>query len=441
MIQIVQFVLRSHGVCLAGLLLLLLGGCGQLDLAVGPLLYDVRVTPDMISPNADGDQDVTDIFYSLRRTAEVSIYFDDAAGERSYFRRQRRRSAGDYNVQWGGVVDAPRTVETDYGPQEILSQVLPDGEYRWTVEARDGQGKIETASGMITLHDADTELPELHNFSVVPQHFTPNQDSIDDRVSISYWLNKEVADVIVYLEDPADPNNRFILAENPALVLVDPEEPGYHEYDYDGGVDLNAQPPPDGTYKVVGEARDAAGNAVRVVRQLTIEEGGKPRADVAQAEIAWEGEMNRAVVLPLNGKLCFTTTVTNEGAVPIRTHGPWPGQEYQFTENANTLASQEQESWHQQPGSWRFGVNFDTTGLDFPFRWAVGRKEDLEMRIINDQEQWYLLPGKSGKVFGCIVMNEAPPVSTNFWWGGLIHESVAVVNNNIDQISVVVDVP
>ncbi|MCB9160880.1 MAG: hypothetical protein H6644_13695 [Caldilineaceae bacterium] len=46
------------------------------------LLYDVQVTPTLISPNADGDTDVTDIFYSLRRPATVSIYFDDAAGNR-----------------------------------------------------------------------------------------------------------------------------------------------------------------------------------------------------------------------------------------------------------------------------------------------------------------------------------------------------------------------
>jgi hypothetical protein len=43
-------------------LVLLLNGCGQLDLAFGPLLYDVRVSPTVISPNADGDQDVTEIF-------------------------------------------------------------------------------------------------------------------------------------------------------------------------------------------------------------------------------------------------------------------------------------------------------------------------------------------------------------------------------------------
>ena len=73
------------------------------------------------------------------------------------------------------------------------------------------------------------------------------------------------------------------------------------------------------------------------MRPLTIVEGGKPRADVAQGEIDWEGEMNRVVSVPLGERLCFTTVVTNEGTVPIRTTGPWPGQDYKFSENYNTL--------------------------------------------------------------------------------------------------------
>ena len=152
--------------------------------------------------------------------------------------------------------------------------------------------------------------------------------------------------------------------------------------------------------------------------------------------------MNRVVSVPLGQKLCFKAIVTNEGTVPIRTTGPWPGQEYLFSENVNTLAAQGREAWYQQAGVWRFGINFDTTGVDFPFRWAIGRQEDLERRIDSrGREQWYLLPGKSGEVSGCIVLNEAPPQGTNFWWGGLIHEFVAVVNNNIDRISVDVGAP
>jgi hypothetical protein len=417
-----------------------LAACGQLEFSSGPLLYDVSFSKSAITPNADGDNDATEIKYSLRRPAHVTISFEDDQGKRYYFREERRRAEGDYSVLWGGVVDEPQTLETSYGPVQVLSRVLPDGVYKWTLEATDDGGQSAGTSGEITLQDGDTELPELHNFVVVPDTFRPNQDGLrDDWVSISYYLNKDVDNAQLFIEDPANPALRTFVAESPGVIK--PNERGYHEYRYEGGVDLNAEPPPDGTYNIVGEARDAAGNTVRVERQLTIEEGGKPRADVAQGEIDWEGEMNRIVTVPLGGKVCFTTVVTNEGTVPIRTSGPWPGQEYKFSENYNTLANAGEESWLQQAGVWRFGINFDTTGIDFPYRWAVGRQEDLEKRILDGKEQWYLMPGKSGQVSGCIVMDEKPPIGTTFWWGGLIHQSVEVANNNIDRITVQVGVP
>ncbi len=419
---------------------IVLAGCGQLDFSTGPLLYDASFSLGAITPNADGVDDVTEIKYSLRRPANVTIAFEDAQGVRYFFRDNRRRAPGDYSVLWGGVVDEPQTLQTSYGPVQVLSRVLPDGDYRWTIEAVDDAGQSATAAGEIALQNGDTALPELHNFVVVPDVFRPNQDGLrDDWVSISYSLTKDVDNVQVYLEDPKNPAVRNFIAEKAGVIQ--PNMRGYHEYRYEGGVDLNAEPPPDGTYLLVGEARDAAGNAIRIERSLTIEEGGKPRADVAQGEIDWQDEMGRVVSLPLNGSLCFTTVVTNESTVPIRTSGPWPGQEYRFGENYNTLAEREDISYLQQPGVWRFGINFDTTGIDFPYRWAVGRKEDLEKRIIDGKEQWYLMPGKSGQVSGCIVIDEKPPIGTTFWWGGLIHQSVEVANNNIDRITVQVGVP
>ena len=420
--------------------LFLLTSCGRLDLNSGPLLYDVALSPSFISPNADGDQDVTEIFYSLRRPAMLSVFFDDEAGNRFYFRHDRRRSPGEYNVFWGGVVDEPETWEGEAGTQGIVSHVLPDGEYRWTIQATDDAGNMEQVEGSITLADGDTDVPELRNFAVVPQVFRPNQDGLrDDWVSISYYLTKDVDSVLLYLLDPADPGNRYFIPEEPGVVKTN--ERGFHEYRYEGGVDLNAEPPPDGTYTIVGEARDRAGNAIRVTQELTIEEGGKPRADIKQGEIDWEGEVSRVIGVPLGERVCFSAIVTNEGTVPIRTTGPWPGQEYLFSENYNALAGQGHEEWFQQAGVWRFGINFDTTGIDFPFRWAVGRPEDLERRIIDGEEQWYLLPGNSGEVSGCITVDEKPPVGTNFWWGGLIHEFVGVANNYVDRISVDVGTP
>lgn len=441
------------------LVVLLLPACGQLDPGWGTLLYNVTVTPDAITPNADGNADVTQIAYSLRRSASVSIYFTNGAGEHYYFRQERRRSPGDYRVLWGGATDETRTVDTGYGPQEILSQVLPDGVYQWTISATDDNGETAEATGSITLQDGDTIVPELNNFAVVPQVFKPNQDGLtDDRVSISYYLTKDVESEVLYLVDPAQPALKRYIAPKPGLAK--PNEQGYREYRYEGDVDNNAEPPPDGVYQLVGEARDRAGNAVRVVRELTIAEGGKPRAEVTGGDIEWyilssgeRTEINREAILALGDQLCFEAYVYNYGVTPIRTDGPWPGQVYKFTENRNTIALRHIEetrspekpkgdrAWLQQTGVWRFGINYEAAGLDFPFRWAIGRQEDLERRVINGFEQWYLLPRKSGLVQGCIEFDVEPPLNTNNWWGGLIHEYVAVVNNNIDSITVQVETP
>ena len=134
---------RSHllliALCLP--LVLLTASCVLIDVA-RPLLSDVSVSPTTISPNADGQDDVTLIRYRLGRNARVSISFTDAAGNRHYFRRARDRSPGDYSVYWGGVIDGETSrLENELTRQTVLSRVLPDGIYTWTVEAVDDAGR------------------------------------------------------------------------------------------------------------------------------------------------------------------------------------------------------------------------------------------------------------------------------------------------------------
>jgi hypothetical protein len=415
----------------------LLVGCGT-----QPLLSGVRFEPDVISPNADGKDDVTHIYYTLSRNADLSIYFINQEGQRFYFRDSRRRSAGRYDVFWGGVIEGETTMQSETTRQTILGRVLPDGVYTWVIEAKDDTGRVERHDGRITIVDADTIVPELRNFSVSPPIFSPNQDGLDDRAGVTYSLSKNVESIAVYLMDPTRPRERFPLAERERNLKA--YEAGFHYYDYDGGVDRGAEPPADGTYIVVGEARDRAGNHVMVTTTLTIVEGGVPRADIVKAEIDWQDAQGSELWLPLGATIYFTTSVENYGRVPIRTAGPWPGTAYRSNENFATLAAATgNDAWYEQAGVWRFGIRFDISATDFPYRWAVGRQEDLERRVVNGREQWYLLPGKRGLVYGSIQLVDKPPRDAIYAWGALIHEWVGIKaeNNYVDRILVHVSIP
>jgi hypothetical protein len=213
-------------------------------------------------------------------------------------------------------------------------------------------------------------------------------------------------------------------------------------------VDRGADPPPDGTYIVAAEARDLVGHHVVVSSTLTIEQGGKPRAEVVNGEIQW-GEVVRGLegtelYLPIGSTLVFTTYVENYGRVPIRTSGPPSGTHYRSDQNYNTLAIQlGDESWHQQAGVWRFGINFDVSETDNPYRWAVGKPEELRCEIIEGQEQCFLDPGKRGTVTGSIELVGPFPRPDIYAWGALIHEYVGInaENNYVDRLLLHIDEP
>jgi hypothetical protein len=405
--------LSRHGrlpVCLRaflGAVLVILTACGS-----GPLVYDVEVQPSVISPNADGVDDVARISYKISRHSELSIYFLDEGGSEYYFRQGNRRSPGEYEALFGGAIEG---------------RVLPDGEYTWVVEAADlSSNEAERVEGQLTVAAADSQPPQVEDFTVFPQSFTPNQDGINDRISISYRL-QERAEVEVYLRDERGDHHpvglpktrwdeeQFDLEESPSRVEL---EPGLWEYDYDGGIDRGASPPPDGDYMVVVEARDKVGNRTLQELPLTIEDGGLPLAEIQTVEFAPE-------VLPLGGTLHVTATVENVGAVAIRTKGPPSGTTYTSRENFNTLG------FYEEPGIFRVGVDFEgnSSGRLYTYRWQLGTDDHLEERIINGERYLYLLPGKRVTVVGHITIIDEPPKINPYYWAGLVHEQVRIVND------------
>lgn len=386
----------------AALALLVLGmvaGCAN-----ETILVSTAVNPTTITPNADGTSDATRISYTLRRSSAVSIYLLDEAGSRHYFRREARRSPGDYAVDFSGVIDG---------------RVLPDGDYILVIEAAplEGGGGPAISETPLTISDADANYPEIIGLNVFPRSFTPDRDGIGDRVRITYDLTKEVSRLSLYLVGPT--GERFTVPEDPIREFG---AVGRHEHDYDGGIDMGAVPPTAGVYTVVLEVEDAVGNQARAETELTIEEGGVPRATIIKSGSGAGAEWSTTVV-PLGEVLYFTLTVQNIGSVPIRTQGPEPGTIYDNTQNYNTLGH------HVSSGSFRIGVNYEgnSAGDAYPYRWQLGPTSELTKVTYEGSDYYYLMPGQVVTVTGGIRMVEAPPRRQPHFWAGLIHEDVQYV--------------
>ncbi|MEZ4557461.1 MAG: hypothetical protein R2851_14135 [Caldilineaceae bacterium] len=116
-------------------------------------------------------------------------------------------------------------------------------------------------------------MPELHNFAVVPDVFRPNQDGLrDDWVSISYYLTKDVDEVLVYLIDRP---SRTCATSFPKSQAWPSEERGYHEYRRRG-----RRPERGAAARRHVRHRGRGARPLRqrraATRELTIAEGGKP---------------------------------------------------------------------------------------------------------------------------------------------------------------------
>ncbi len=411
-----------------------------------PLIITADFDNDQITPNADGDTDITQFNYEISRNALVSLLFEAADGTRYYFREQEARSPQVYSVLFSGVVDG-YVLPNETIPGTIERRLIPDGVYTWRFIA-ENEAETQEISGTFTIQDADSPLPILSEFTVGPTVFTPNQDGIEDRVEISVYLEKE-ADLRVYL-----------LREDGVQVAISarkegrlPGESGRHVFDYEGGVDLGADPPPDGTYPIIAVAQDAVGQRIRREAELTIVQGGKPLAEIAPQNIGvdvvfevrpyddrfftdatTQGDLvtppdnpadllQNTLQVPLGDMLVFKLTIENYSKVHIRTTGPTPGTVYQQSQMAAALGA------FQSPGAWRVGIQCDTSSEPFPYRWAIGSSDDLE--AVEDPETgeiFYFLPPESRSVvWGAVRFTEIQErQNPQICRAGLIHEGVAV---------------
>lgn len=423
----------------------------QRDLA---LLNNVELSPTTITPNADGDDDVALFSYEINRNAQVSLIFEDADGNVFVYRENEPRGEGEYSVFFGGVVDGFTLPGEDIGG-EVVRRLIPNGDYTWTLTAvADDDGEVMTEVGTLTVRDADTPLPEMIEFTVFPEVFTPNQDGIGDRTQVNIFLAKD-AELDVFLLNQEGERQYMVRREE----ARDDGEAGRHWFDYEGGVDIGADPPPDGLYQVVAEARDLEGQIIRRTEPLTIAMGGKPRAEIVPqtagvtvifasqpyderyfSALDVEGERipepddpasltMSVITMPVGEMLVFKLTVGNYGATPIRTTGPWPGTVYQQDQSDGALG------FYESSGAWRVGIQCETSVESYPYRWAIGTRDQLVAETAPDGEVFYYLPPDEQVVtWGAIRMTELIDAQNpQRCWAGLIHEDVEIslLNQNV----------
>ena len=406
---------------LTGLLIVLIlaSGCGE-----SSILTSASFRPATISPNGDGQADVTQIDYTLREDASVSIFLRDAAGQMYYFRRDQPRTAGSYSVLFNGVID---------------NHLLSNGMYTWVIAATGGKSKQEH-TGTLTITNADTEPIEITALTASPPAFTPNRDGIADRDTINVYVNKD-ADLRVYLL--GKDNIQYPVTEKAGLRK--PGEKGLHTFDYDAGVDNGAEPPPDGDYTVYAEATDQVSQHAVATTTLTIKDGGVPRAEIVDGQVDYSICPTPKADCPIRvgDTLYFTLTVENYGTVPIRTSGPQPGACYDLDQNFNTSRPDRAQGYSEESGVFRVGIGFDTQLMNYPFRWAIGGPDDLVKQTIDGKGYYYLPFGKRAVITGCIRITQVPPRNPLYFWAGLIHEDVEIsqLNDRVDPHHIQVEAP
>ena len=278
-------------------------------------LSDLRVEPAAITPDGDGNADVARISYSVGRPARLTIQLVGPDGQTHPFRDDLPRQPGSYEALFGGVIDG---------------RMLPDGDYSLRVSVRpdDGSAAAE-AQAALAITGGDTTPPRLEGLALAPDSFSPNQDGMGDRVKLSYSLS-EAAAVRLWLETADGTFVQDILEDLDSADKAG--QVGPHTYDFDGGVDADSPPPPDGDYLVLAEARDSSGNVTRQSLPLAIRQGGQPRAALV-GDVDWSDS-----VVSVGATLWFTVTVRNVGATPLRSFGPPPGYVYDSNRSFNQRA-------------------------------------------------------------------------------------------------------
>ncbi len=322
----------------------------------------------------------------------------------------------------------------------VESQVLPDGAYTWVVEATDDAGRTEKTEGQITLQGGDTTLPELHNFTVVPQEFRPNQDGMrttgfrspttsprTPSGSRSTWSRPDPR--------PGEPKLKYPIAEKPSV---------------DGEAGRRRLSRLRLRWRRRSERRAAAGRRLHHLRRGR-GQGRQPGGGLLDAD--HQGGRQA----PRRGGRRRDRLAGRDEPGGGRAAGPDAlfhrhGREHRpgAHPHRRALAGSERTSSARTTTPWRSrrarspGISRPASGASAststPPAWTSPSAGPSAAR-----KTWKSASSTASRSTTCCRASAARSAAAssstrsrrsarNFWWGGLIHEFVEVANNDVDRI-------
>lgn len=103
-----------------------------------PSIDKLVAVPEVISPNGDAVDDQTKISYTLTQDSTVSVFVENAAGNKYFLQPATARKAAAYGLEWNG---------------KIGNDLMPDGTYNLHVQAQDNIGNVTDQSHRVTLQN------------------------------------------------------------------------------------------------------------------------------------------------------------------------------------------------------------------------------------------------------------------------------------------------
>jgi hypothetical protein len=355
------------------LALVALAACGA-----RPLLGDVALSEPTLRPTGAGE--TVSLSYTLGRAANVSVFLQDAAGQRFTLRQDEPRLPSDepYALRFDGTAPTDDPV--------VRRRALPSGEYAVVVEAAAADGERARQELPLSIEALDAPLPAIENLVIFPQAISPNQDAIDDVAEITYRTAVTATVDIEISGLGCVPLCPFVTGEETEPI---PQRKVWNGRTPDGTL------LPDGEYTVLVRARDQLGNLVEQRSPVRIVDAGQPKAEITYTYIAPQAIMRGDVIT-------VTMRVRNTGDVPIRTYGPPSGYEYS---TEDVFSSVEDGRFAARSGGfWRIGVDWDANSggaaKRYPYRWALTPRPPEQWKVPYEED--LLMPGEEAEIVGRI---------------------------------------